>query len=81
MCAWLNHADLTNCNFCQSRPIAADFSYARLCGADFTDADLRGANFAATDLHNVGFNRAHYDKRTIWPVAFEPENCGAVLVE
>lgn len=32
MCAWLNHADLTNCNFYQSRPIAADFRHSRLCG-------------------------------------------------
>ncbi|QCT90014.1 pentapeptide repeat-containing protein [Escherichia sp. E4742] len=81
MCAWLNHADLTNCNFAQSRPIAADFSHARLCGADFTAADLRGANFAGTDLQNVCFNGAHYDKRTVWPAEFDPKIYGAVLVE
>ncbi|MBE6432140.1 MAG: pentapeptide repeat-containing protein, partial [Escherichia coli] len=28
MCAWLNSADLTNCNFAQSRPIDADFRHA-----------------------------------------------------
>ena len=49
---------------------SADLSYAILAGADLSGANLKGAILES----------ALYDRETIWPEGFEPEQAGAMSV-
>jgi hypothetical protein len=46
--------------------VEADLSGANLCGTNLTRADLSGVKLAG----------ASYDRRTIWPEGFEPQEDG-----
>jgi uncharacterized protein YjbI with pentapeptide repeats len=60
--------------------------YTNLTGTDLKEADLSGANLGGANLGAVSytsepdFKGAKYTKNTIWPIGFDPEKAGAILV-
>ena len=59
----------------------ADLAGARLEGADLSGANLCGTNLMRADLTGVKLAGARYDRRTVWPIGFEPQNSGAERLE
>lgn len=66
-----DHANLSNATM-----FHADLSGARLCRAKFDGADLTLANLTGVDLSG-----STYSSSTAWPVGFDPEAAGAILIE
>lgn len=67
----LTGADLTN----------ADLSKATLTGATLKGTKLQGATLTGADLTNADLKGALYDAHTHWPVGFDPQPRGALLVQ
>ena len=61
--ATLKGADLGDADLAGAGLVEADLSGANLCGTNLTRADLSGVKLAG----------ASYDRRTIWPEGFEPQ--------
>jgi uncharacterized protein YjbI with pentapeptide repeats len=74
--ACLSRADLTGASLRE-----ANLSGAKLDGANLTNASLAGADLRGADLTGANLAGARYDRRTCWPVGFDPRERGAVWVE
>ena len=64
----------------------AKLSKTDLRGVDVRDVDLSRTNLRGADLRETGVKWAYlwgaiYDRQTIWPAGFDPEQSGAELVE
>jgi len=82
----LSNLDLTNVNlqggwFRESDLTNTILKGANLSYADLQKADLRGTNLAEANLEGSILDGASYDKDTIWPEGFEPDELGAVFLE
>jgi uncharacterized protein YjbI with pentapeptide repeats len=76
---------LTEAQFENTHLNGADFSNAHLMGANFRQSNLVGANFAGADLTNTKFygadlRDAKYNKYTLLPHYFEPEQYGMIYL-
>jgi uncharacterized protein YjbI with pentapeptide repeats len=89
-------ADLTNAQLLGATLRGAKLARGVLKGADLTKADLRsvvltganlqgaklqGANLTGADLTGADLTNALYDAATRWPVGFDPQKHGALLVQ
>ena len=79
-------ADLSHAELRAADLTGADLSGALLSGADlshtdFVDADLSGADLSRANLVGAMLRLAKYNADTKWPLGFDPEAAGAVLVE
>ena len=84
----LSGADMTGTGMQSVNLTGADLRNLKGLGGitfcNFTGADLRGANFENAIDYNKNsaiFTKAKYDRRTRWPVGFDPEAAGAILVK
>ena len=59
----------------------ADLSGAEIEETHFEGCDLRGAIMLADNLDHAYFERAIFDRHTVWPVAFRPLDKGAIEVK
>jgi uncharacterized protein YjbI with pentapeptide repeats len=81
--ALLLHANLINANLIEANLIDAQLNGANLTRASLEGADLRSANLCdavleATDLTDTNLILAKYNKRTIFPEGFDPQERGMV---
>ncbi len=81
--ALLLHANLINANLIDANLIDAQLNGANLTRASLEGADLRSANLCdavleATDLTDTQLDCAKYNKRTIFPDEFDPQERGMV---
>jgi predicted transcriptional regulator len=60
--------------------IPRDLRSSDLRGVDLSEADVTGRDLSDADLTGVNLTGTKYDVRTRWPVGFDPERLGAVLV-
>ena len=89
-------ADLTNAHLSGTTLLGAKLVRGVLKGADLTKADLRsalltganlqgaklqGANLTGAELTGADLTNALYDATTHWPVGFDPQKHGALLVQ
>ncbi|MFF2883978.1 pentapeptide repeat-containing protein [Bacillus toyonensis] len=72
--AKLNGADLISADLS-----GANLSEADVWKADFSGANLSNANMSCLRINEATFEGALYDKNTIWPEGFNPEEIGAIL--
>jgi uncharacterized protein YjbI with pentapeptide repeats len=50
-------------------------------GRDLNGADLRGVDLGGANLRGANLEEANYNKDTVWPAGFDPEEAGAILLE
>lgn len=86
-------SDLTQAYFVNARLSNAVFNRAKLFGANFSQANLRGTRFdkarfqsrssanAKEETQEMKIDGAEFSAETAWPDGFDPQACGAVLVE
>ena len=72
----LSGANLVNANLHGAWLHKADLSRAWLLGVDLIGADLSEADLSEADLTAV-----HYSANTAWPLGFNPQAAGAILVD
>ena len=72
----LSHFDLSGADLTD-----ADLSDADLSGAILWNADLSGADLTNANLVGAMLRLAKYNANTKWPLGFDPEAAGAVLVD
>jgi len=72
-------ANLRNAGLRGANLERAVFYESNLSGAVLRDARLSGANFYGASLDGVKLKDATYDKSTIWPDDFRPDEHGARL--
>ncbi len=77
----LEGANLSGANLLAANLSGADLIGADLSGASLLGADLSGASLFSANLNEADLREAEYDKDTIWPKGFDPEQAGAKLVE
>jgi hypothetical protein len=75
--AYLAWADLSEATLKGADLGDADLAGAGLEGADLSGANLCGTNLTRADLTGVKLAGARYDRRTVWPEGFEPQDSGA----
>jgi uncharacterized protein YjbI with pentapeptide repeats len=85
--AWLGRAYLEGANLQGANLQGAILTIADLQGANLQEADLRGtvltgANLTwAFNLESANLEQSRYDKKTQWPIGFDPASTGAIRVE
>ena len=82
----MTDSTLTSCNgqfaqFDRAILVNADMSNSDWSGCCFDAADLRGANISNCNLVDASFERAVYDKSTIFSEGFVFEGTGLVRDE
>ena len=70
------HTDLPNANLHGGTLWHMRMRDVNLAGADLADADLRGADLRGTVLDGVDFTGARANRRTWWPIGFDPQAHG-----
>ena len=76
--ALLLHANLIEANLIDAQLNGANLTRASLEGADLRSANLCDAVLEATDLTDTNLILAKYNKRTIFPEGFDPQERGMV---
>ncbi len=81
-------SDLSNSKFQKTKIYNSIFTDANLSKSsfinseikdtNFTHTNLKGVNFKSSKLININLRDAVYDKSTIWPSNFNPEQFGAI---
>ena len=77
----LSHFDLGGADLTDADLSDADLSGAILWNADLSGADLSGADLTNANLVGAMLRLAKYNANTKWPLGFDPEAAGAVLVD
>jgi uncharacterized protein YjbI with pentapeptide repeats len=88
--AMMAGADLSSCNFEGAELRGANLTDASLINANLTAANLgldnlggatslRGANLTNAILDRTNLSGAVFDKRTVFPVGFDPNAAGMIL--
>ena len=77
----LSHFDLGGADLTDADLSDADLSGAILWNAGLNGADLSGADLTNANLVGAMLRLTKYNANTKWPLGFDPEAAGAVLVD
>ena len=77
----LSHFDLSGADLTDADLSGADLSGAILWNAGLNGADLSGADLTNANLVGAMLRLTKYNANTKWPLGFDPEAAGAVLVD
>jgi uncharacterized protein YjbI with pentapeptide repeats len=76
----LRNANLSGANFTNAQLVGADLSGARaLCELPECPARFQGADLTGARLRGAQLTGAIYDRRTVFPRGFKPEDAGMVM--
>jgi uncharacterized protein YjbI with pentapeptide repeats len=78
--AHLGSADLSGADLSRANLLGADLSWADLKGANLRGADLKRADLRGARLQGADLTNAIYDRYTLWPEGYDPDEAGAVRI-